>query len=61
MHRARNTISKLLYVATVGTMFQATGCTVDTAGLASSFLTTFINFAINNFVNAQLGVSNLPF
>ncbi len=57
MPRMKSLMGRLACIITVGTMFQATGCTVDSAGLLSGFVTTFVNFAINNFVNAQLGVS----
>ncbi len=57
MQRLTRSIKRLTAVATVGTIFQMNGCTVDSTALLSEFLTLFVNFAINNFVNAQLNVT----
>jgi hypothetical protein len=47
---------KIGAVVSLGTVFQAGGCAVDTQALAAELLTTFAGLLISTFVNNFFGV-----
>jgi hypothetical protein len=60
-HRLYRVVTRLALVAATGVLFQTTGCSVTSSGLASDFTTLFINSVITSYVNRQMGVQSSLF